>query len=186
MRWGIVDCCNAHNVLQQLPHCGNIGATRYCSNTAAMQPQLQCCSNIEAMPIARYCCNIAAIGNIAAMPFGIAATPQYFPNEEDNALHYVHAMGMHNRPDGRANGRFAVWCNTWCVQTTIAQRSMRQEGARTSSAVSRRPHHAKMAMIMVCKLFELVHSLAFDARWRGDRCTTTQGRLGEGEFVDCW
>ena len=33
-----------------------------------MQLQLQCCSNI------------AAIGGIAAMPFGIAATPQYFPD----------------------------------------------------------------------------------------------------------
>ena len=74
------DCCNAHSVLQQWPHCGNIAATRYCSNTAAMQLQLQCCSNIAAMPIARYCCNIAAIGGIAAMPFGIAATPQYFPD----------------------------------------------------------------------------------------------------------
>ena len=79
----LLQCCgNAHSVLQQWPHCSNIAATRYCSNTVATQPQLQCCSNIAAMAIARYCYNIVAIGGIAAIPFGIAATPQYFPDEQ--------------------------------------------------------------------------------------------------------
>ena len=72
---------SAFQVICNAPrHCCNIAATGHCSNTAAMQPQLQCCSNIAAMPIARYCCNIAAIGGIAAMPFGIAETPQYSPD----------------------------------------------------------------------------------------------------------
>ena len=76
-RWGVASTLQCQfgiaAKLWQYIEALQIAAIRmwYCSNGYIMEI-------IVAMPIARYCCNDAAIGGIVAMPFGIAATPQCF------------------------------------------------------------------------------------------------------------
>ena len=84
-------CCNASAYCRNA--CFN---ARICRNIAAMLMLLAMLFNIAAtciaailkriaamLPLLHHCGNAAIARGIAAMPFGIAATPQYFPDVTD-------------------------------------------------------------------------------------------------------
>ena len=80
---GLLQC--AQRIVAMAPlrqYCGNKVLQQYCGNAAAIAMLQQHCGNAHC----RYCCNIVAIGGIAAMSFGIATTPQCFSDASSDLM----------------------------------------------------------------------------------------------------
>ena len=76
------------------------------------------------------------------------------------------------------HGRSTTCCSTRCAQMPIAQRSKRQEGARTSNAASRRTRSAEMAQMLVCRLFGLARFSDLTCDGEGIGAHRRRGALG--------